>query len=322
MEQQARALAACATAHLGDFASHHLLALQAILFPQTANSNRSSVTVASPNLPGFLMGLVRLGQDVGRRIEQGRDVVAQNARRVALPPHMRWPCFASLSVNGERGEVSEGKCVFDVALSQDLISQTLQGVSVYTVSNSGNEFVLVSDPSGQKSMSVLCFRKEDAESLLSQVKVREPALGRGAKVVAVSLDKVYKLSAEGIAFRFLPDPSQVKNAIEARTKSGATGKVFDGIPIFQSENLILRSGTRRFVPIFFCKEDLERALRRAFKQQQRTRSSLRVGTDFQVGSLEDVLKKMESHDESSGWGDFVFIPPGKDHLQHLGRAFG
>ena len=43
---------------------------------------------------------------------------------------------------------------------------------------------------------------------------RDPSLGRGARVVQVSLDRVYQLAAEGIAFRFLPDPRQVKHAIQ------------------------------------------------------------------------------------------------------------
>ncbi|MCO5578871.1 hypothetical protein L7F22_032718 [Adiantum nelumboides] len=47
-----------------------------------------------------------------------------------------------------------------------------------------------------------------------QVQAREPVAGKGAKVVAVSLNKVYKLHAKGISFRFLPDPEQVKNALQ------------------------------------------------------------------------------------------------------------
>lgn len=147
-------------------------------------------------------------------------------------------------------------------------------------------------------------------------------LGRGAKVVAVSLDKVYKLTADGIAFRFLPDPGQVKNAVEAKTKAGDKEKVFDGVPVFQSQNLILRSSSRRFIPIFFCKEDLEKALAKASKQQQRANPSLKVNMDIQVGSFEDVLKKLELNDESSGWGDFIFVPPGRDAVEHLGKALG
>jgi hypothetical protein len=63
-------------------------------------------------------------------------------------------------------------------------------VPVYTVSNSANEFVLVSDLNSSKSLGLFCFREADASALLAQIKDREPTLGHGAKVVAVSLDKV------------------------------------------------------------------------------------------------------------------------------------
>jgi L-alanine-DL-glutamate epimerase-like enolase superfamily enzyme len=74
----------------------------------------------------------------------------------------------------------------------------------------------------------------------------------------------------------------------------------------------------------FCneQEDLENALSRAFKQQQRVNPSLRANTDIHVGSFEDVLKRMESNEEETGWGDIVFIPPGIDALKHLGKAKG
>lgn len=62
-----------------------------------------------------------------------------------------------------------GKHAFDVALSLDLVANTLAGTAVYTVSNSNNEFVLMSDPNGVKSIGLLCFRQEDAEAFLAQV---------------------------------------------------------------------------------------------------------------------------------------------------------
>eukprot|EP00850_Spirogloea_muscicola_P016392 SM000132S26907 [mRNA] locus=s132:378347:380788:+ [translate_table: standard] len=197
-------------------------------------------------------------------------------------------------------------------MSVDQVSKRLAGVPVYTVSNASNEFVLVSDMTSQKSLGLFCFRQEDAQALLLQVKDREPSLGRGARIVAVSLDKVYKLNAEGISFRFLPDPLQIKNALEVRAKVGSGSRDFDG-----SDNLILRSNNRRYCPIFFCKEDLEQALLRAFKQQKRTNPSMRVNTDVQVGSFEDVLKRMEGNEEDSGWGDIIFIPPGMDAYRQI-----
>ncbi|XP_060172260.1 protein TIC 22, chloroplastic-like isoform X8 [Lycium barbarum] len=43
---------------------------------------------------------------------------------------------------------------------------------------------------------------------------------------------VYMLKVEGIAFRFLPDPVQIKNAMELKASDVKTG--FDGVPVFQS----------------------------------------------------------------------------------------
>ncbi|KAI5054419.1 hypothetical protein GOP47_0030686 [Adiantum capillus-veneris] len=168
------------------------------------------------------------------------------------------PCFASLSSSPPCSEdAGESRHLFDVALSQEQVSKTLEGVPVYTVSNSGNEFVLVSDPEGSKSLSLLCFRQQDAEALLTQVRDREPVLGREARVVSVPLEKVYKLSAEGIAFRFLPDPVQVKNAIETKVKSGDKTKAFDGVPVFQKsmQRYLLSSSSMlwraKIYPFFF-----------------------------------------------------------------------
>uniref|UniRef100_A0A0D9WN73 Uncharacterized protein n=1 Tax=Leersia perrieri TaxID=77586 RepID=A0A0D9WN73_9ORYZ len=100
------------------------------------------------------------------------------------------------------------------------------------------------------------------------------------------------LKAEGIAFRFLPDPLQIKNALEL--KSGLTA--FDGVPVFQ--------------------EDIERELTKA----SRTSRGSALSKQIMVGSLEDVLKKMEMNERNSGWDDLIFIPPGKNLSQHINEV--
>ncbi|EPS58060.1 tic22, partial [Genlisea aurea] len=72
------------------------------------------------------------------------------------------------------------------------IAGSLAGTSVYTVSNTNNEFVLMSDSDGAKSIGLLCFRKEDAETFLAQVRLKKAMRG-GAKVVPISLDQVTTL---------------------------------------------------------------------------------------------------------------------------------
>lgn len=201
--------------------------------------------------------------------------------------------------------------MFDLALSSDHVSKTLAGTELYTVSNSDNEFVLISDPNGLKSIGLLCFRQEDAEAFLAQVRLRKGELRGGAKVVPIALDQVYLLKVEGIAFRFLPDPVQLKNAMEL--KSSATKSGFDGVPVFQSDLLVIKKRNKRYCPIYFRKEDIEKELLMVPRGQRGSGISQHI----MVGSLEDVLKRMEMSEKNSGWDDLIFIPPGKSHSQHL-----
>ncbi|GJP82715.1 hypothetical protein CLOP_g12963, partial [Closterium sp. NIES-67] len=154
---------------------------------------------------------------------------------------------SSLGSEGH-GFESSARHLFDIAMSADQVAKRLDGVPVYTVTNTASEFVLISDMGGNKSLGLFCFRREDAEALLAQVKDREPSLGRGAKVVPVSLDKVVPTVSRGHRIPLPADPVQVKHAIQVLSASGDTARAFDGVPVFQSENLILRSKNRRFCP--------------------------------------------------------------------------
>ncbi|KAM3342032.1 protein TIC 22, chloroplastic [Capsicum galapagoense] len=210
--------------------------------------------------------------------------------------------FASVSQRQEKAARNSG-------LSSEYVAKTLTGTSVYTVSNSNNEFVLISDPNSAKSIGLLCFRKEDADAFLAQVRLRKKEVRGGAKVVPLTLDQVYMLKVEGIAFRFLPDPVQIKNAIELKASDVKTG--FDGVPVFQSDLLVVKKRNRRYCPIYFRKEDIEKEL------SSRGSRGSSVSQNIMVGTLEDVLKKMEISQRNSGWEDLIFIPPGKSHSQHI-----
>ncbi|KAG0470022.1 hypothetical protein HPP92_016137 [Vanilla planifolia] len=248
--------------------------------------------------------LSRFSADLCTRLSNAR----RNALAAACSPVAASAPFATVST-------VHGRHAFDLALSVDYVAQTLAGTSVYTVGNANNEFVLVSDPNnGAKSLGLLCFREEDAQSLLAQVKLRQPVLGRGARVVPIKLDQVYMLKVEGIAFRFLPDPLQIKHALQLKSADRSGG--FDGVPIFQSDLLIVKKKNKRYCPIYFQKEDIERELLKS------TRGSKGDGFSHQimVGSLEDVLKKMEINEKNYGWEDLIFIPPGKSCTQHINEV--
>ncbi|KAG8481204.1 hypothetical protein CXB51_025960 [Gossypium anomalum] len=97
--------------------------------------------------------------------------------------------------------------------------ERLAGVPVYALSNSEEEFVLVSGVSTKKSLGLLCFKKEDAEALLEQMKSMDPGMRKGgSKVVAVALNKVVQLQVAGVALRLVPESTQIKNALRKRAK--------------------------------------------------------------------------------------------------------
>uniref|UniRef100_A0A6M2EIP5 Protein TIC 22, chloroplastic n=1 Tax=Populus davidiana TaxID=266767 RepID=A0A6M2EIP5_9ROSI len=246
---------------------------------------------------------LRLGAEFSTRISDTTRFQAGNLpppRRLRLAPS---PPFASVSQPKQTAATAN--------LNSDHVAKTLAGTAVYTVSNSNNEFVLISDPNGAKSIGLLCFRQEDAEAFLAQVRLRRRELRSQAKVVPITLDQVYMLKVEGIAFRFLPDPVQIKNALELKAVDIRSG--FDGVPVFQSDLLVVKKKNKRYCPIYFQKEDIEKELSKVSKASRGPSLSQHI----MVGSLEDVLKKMEISEKKSGWEDLIFIPPGKSHSQHI-----
>ncbi|XP_010939432.1 protein TIC 22, chloroplastic isoform X1 [Elaeis guineensis] len=274
-----------------------------------APRDTTSSTFSTPNplaaVSSFLHHhLSRLGSELSARIDDGRRLI-QAAAPLAAAWQGAWAVPAA----------AQGKHAFDLALSPQYVAKTLAGTAVYTVSNSNHEFVLVSDPNnGLRSLGFLCFRHEDAEALLAQVQLRQPVLGKGARVVPITLAQVYMLKVEGIAFRFLPDPLQIRNALELISADISRG--FDGVPVFQSDLLVVKKKNKRYCPIYFQKEDIERELSQASRASRGSGFSQHI----MVGSLEDVLKKMEMNDKNSGWDDLIFIPPGKSYMQHINEV--
>ena len=96
---------------------------------------------------------VRLGSDLATRLDDTKRALAQAHHNLLFPKH-------ALAATSTLGSLH--------------VAKSLVGTSVYTVSNSNNEFVLISDPDGAKSIGLLCFRQEDAEAFLAQVSPLNP----------------------------------------------------------------------------------------------------------------------------------------------------
>uniref|UniRef100_A0A9I9DZ24 Protein TIC 22-like, chloroplastic n=2 Tax=Cucumis melo TaxID=3656 RepID=A0A9I9DZ24_CUCME len=197
-----------------------------------------------------------------------------------------------------------------LSLSTEAIEERLAGIPVYALSNASEEFVLVSGASTQKSLGFFCFKKDDAETLLQHIGTMDPSAHYGSKVVPVALNKVFQLHVNGVAFRLIPECSQVKNALTERKKAGISADEFSGVPVFQSKSLVLRSQNKSYRPAFFRKEDLENSLQSACREQNQINPALRPG-DIQVAVFEEIIKGMKDNSIST-WDDIVFIPPGFD----------
>ncbi|KAI3997748.1 hypothetical protein MKX01_007635 [Papaver californicum] len=217
------------------------------------------------------------------------------------------PCWARISGQNEKTLPLQRS---DLAMTTETIEERLAGVPVYALTNSSDEFVLISGAKTGKSLGLFCFKKEDANALLEQMKSMDPGMRRGSKVVAVALNKVFQIKLDGVAFRFIPDSSEIRNAVKENKKVGVIDDSFSGVPVFQSQSLILKSQNKRYRPAFFRKEDLVKSLLRAASQQSQLNPAMKQG-DIQVAVLEEIIKGMQES-STSKWDDVVFIPPGFD----------
>lgn len=180
---------------------------------------------------------------------------------------------------------------------------------LYALSNPNQEFVLVSAGNGKTSLGLFCLGEADAASLLHQLECIDPSMHKDYRVVPLALNQVIQLKVDGMAFRLIPEASQVMNAIKVRKRSGISDTTFPGVPVFQSNSLVLRKENMRYRPFFFRKEDLEKSLSRASREQNILNPALKG--DIQVAVLEDIIQGMKDS-STSEWNDAVFVPPGFD----------
>lgn len=149
-----------------------------------------------------------VGSAVHSLSNQGREALLAGISRFAAPaPSAPSPSSLSLgrrspvwariprSGDGGWGGAPEGQHRFDLAMSTEVMEERLAGIPVYALSNSAEEFVLVSGVKSGKSLGIFCLKEEDAETLLEQMKSMNPGMRQGSKVVAVALNK-----ARGTAF--------------------------------------------------------------------------------------------------------------------------
>ncbi|CAG9461034.1 unnamed protein product [Pedinophyceae sp. YPF-701] len=235
-------------------------------------------------------GLLNAQRTIRRLTEKVEDAVMSldEARRGAQAMRARrsWapaaPGFASLTMG--RTRVSQPVC--DVALAQEEIEDRLSTLSVYTVVNDNNEFVLVSGPSagdadapGGKQLGLFFMRREGAQGLLAEISRQEPGLAKSCRVLEVAMDKVYALlkspqakqPESGVAFRLVPAAEEVSHALKLYKTHGVNSKDFWGVPVFQAEGLTVTKDRAKCIPLFLSKSDLDAAVSSAFTRAELTK---------------------------------------------------
>ncbi|VFR01173.1 unnamed protein product [Cuscuta campestris] len=188
------------------------------------------------------------------------------------------------------------------------IRERFTGVPLYALSNPNQEFVLVSAGNGKTSLGLFCLGEADAASILHQLKSIDPSMHKDYRVVPVALNEVissFNLKCTPYECQFLL-PLML---MQVRKRSGISDTTFPGVPVFQSNSLVLRKENTRYRPFFFRKEDLEKSLSRASRDQNILNPALKG--DIQVDVLEDIIQGMKDS-STSAWNNVVFIPPGFD----------
>lgn len=109
----------------------------------------------------------RLGSQLSSRLADTMRLAGSLAANLS-PPAPGWR-HTPIAASPPFASVAQAKASPPSTVGSGRVAKALAGTAVYTVSNSNNEFVLISDPDGAKSIGLLCFRQEDAESFLAQV---------------------------------------------------------------------------------------------------------------------------------------------------------
>eukprot|EP00873_Tetraselmis_striata_P016336 jgi/Tetstr1/436600/TSEL_025397.t1 len=227
-------------------------------------------------LGGLRDGLARAASEVQRR--QAAMQLQHLLQHPPPPPAARLPDpgFASLSVSSWSRRAPQ-PVMADLAMHPGEVSARLRGLTVYTVVNNKNEFVLVSGEGtgAPRQLGLFFFSEEDAKSLVSKIQEQNPKLGKQAQILPVGMDQVYKFAIsprqkelQGATFRFMPDMKQVKQAVELYQEAGLNVDSFVGVPVFQVEGLNVKTEKTRYTPLFLSKADLDSAVGNAAEERE------------------------------------------------------
>lgn len=90
----------------------------------------------------------------------------------------------------------------EVGGEKSSVDNRFKGVPVYLLGGAEESMMLLSGVKSGKSLGLMCFKEQDAEALLQQMKLVSPQLHQGTRVMCVGLDQVNYLFLEISFYHF------------------------------------------------------------------------------------------------------------------------
>lgn len=197
-----------------------------------------------------------------------------------------------------------------LALPEPQILEKLEFVPVFTIADAqGLPLVTSGTKQGQTtpiSVGLIFISQRDAQSFINkELKANNPQLASTARVIPLSLGKIYQLSQANkdkpneLQFDYIPAPQQVESAKTLLKQAGQQVPEFNGVPLFYAKVgtdngvLTFQQGQKEVIPFFFNKEELQAEVER-FKQQQPT---VTLPIKIEVVNLEGVLEALRTKND-------------------------
>jgi Tic22-like family len=197
-----------------------------------------------------------------------------------------------------------------LALPEPQILEKLEFVPVFTIADAQGVPLVASDTKQGKTPAIpvglIFISQRDAQNFISrELKANNPQLASTARVIPLSLGKVYQISRANkdkpneVQFDYIPAPQQVESAKTLLKQTGQQVPEFSGVPLFYAkvgtENGVLtfQQGQKEVIPFFFNKEELQAEVER-FKQQQ---PNVTLPIKIEVVNLEGVLEALRTKND-------------------------
>ena len=194
-----------------------------------------------------------------------------------------------------------------LALPLEEVVAILRPVPVFAIADAQGTPLVLTKP-GQPGVSEVYISKKIAEQVVEQLKKQKPDIGAQARVVPISLGKVYELAEisaqqeNGVKFSFIPTQEQFRAAqtLWRQQRQPNQPENFPGTPLFVARAgaaqgyLTLKQGEREVIPFFFDRQQLDNIVTRFKTQNPAEANTVKV----EVVSLEVMLRVLREQNNA------------------------